>query len=83
MVWLTNNAQDCTDEIPCGYTIKAPTDNVVRLNFTKLSGLASTESKTEPNIYDLINGQSNCQPRIEVNVKRLVSYYFMVYFHGR
>ena len=65
-MWLTMNSEDCKDGIPCGYNIEAPLNSVVRLNFTRLHGLASTESNTESSTYDLINGESSCQPRIEV-----------------
>lgn len=66
LIWLTNNAADCADNIPCVHNILAPANLIVSLNFTRLSGLGYSELKDGRSTYDLIDGQSNCQPRIEV-----------------
>lgn len=65
--WLTNDASYCVDGRPCQHEIIAPEKHVVILNFTRLSGLEYSEIKSDSSTYDLIDGQSNCQPRIEVS----------------
>lgn len=59
--------------MPCEHNIVAPADYVIHLNFTRLSGLGYSELKDGRNTYDLIDGHSNCQPRIEVSFELLIS----------
>lgn len=67
LIWLNGLDALCSSEISCRYAVEAPTGSVIRLNFTSMSGkVGPGEGNGSSPVYDLIDGQSSCRPRIEV-----------------
>lgn len=74
LVWLTDvGGSECDAGEPCSYIIEAPVGTVVLLNFTSLSGLEYPErNSTQDVVYDLIEGASDCRPKIEVTLTMIL-----------